>query len=131
MVAALRGMPGHNYADLVFRHNIVGREAKGGAAGIEVLESTTRADEEQMICYLRWLDRDCDGYISEKDLSVACNVPADLDAAAALLKRWQAANVKMDKPSLRGGARGVLDKLGGAGGVQQGKPAGAEGAAVA
>ena len=110
-VASLRAMPGCNYADLNFRQTVVGRQAKGSAA--EVLAGATHADAEQMLCYLRWLDRDCDGYISEKDLGLACVTAADTDGAAALLKKWRAADVKMDKPNLKGGARGVLDKLGG------------------
>ena len=113
MLSALRGMPGNNYADLVFKQNTMGREARGGQGGQAVLETATRADAEQMICYLRWLDRDCDGLISERDFSMACNVAADPDQAAATLKRWQAADVRVDKPSLKVGARGVLDKLAG------------------
>ena len=112
MLTALRARPGHNYADLVFRQTVVGRESKGTAA--EVLAGATMADAEQMVCYLRWLDRDCDGYISEADFSAVCVLRAEVDSAADLAKRWRAAAVKMDKPSLKGGVRGVLDKIGGA-----------------
>jgi hypothetical protein len=108
--AALRAMPGNNFADLVFRQTVVGRAAKGTAA--QVLLHASRSEAEQIICFLRWLDRDCDGYISEKDFSAASVVIADLDSAPALVRRWAAAAVKVDKPSLQGGARGVLDKLG-------------------
>ena len=116
MVMALRGMPGNNYADLVFQQACLTREAKGGKGGQEVLENATRVDAEQMLCYMRWLDRDCDGYISEKDFGAVCNVMADPDGPAIMLKRWQAADVKVEKPSLKMGARGVLDKLGKLGG---------------
>ena len=66
-----------------------------------------------MLCFLRWLDRDCDGYISEKDFSDACNLAATPDGMGAFVLRWEAAAVKTEKPSLKGGVRGILDKIGG------------------
>jgi len=111
MLKAFQAMPGHNYLDLIFRDNVVCREVKGSPA--EILEQATRDDAEQMVCFMRWIDRDCDGYISEKDYSVATTIQASGDCAAALVTRWQEAAVKMDKPSFKGGARGVLDKIGG------------------
>lgn len=42
-----------------------------------------------------------------------CDTRAELDGASILLKKWETADVKMDKPSLKGGALGVLDKLSG------------------
>lgn len=110
-LTALRAMPGQNYADLIFRQNVVARESKGSAA--VVLADAIRVDSEQMLCYMRWLDRDCDGYISAKDFSSMCDTRAELDGASILLKKWETADVKMDKPSLKGGALGVLDKLSG------------------
>jgi len=109
--AALRAMAGNNYTDLVFRQTVVGRASKGSAAG--VLNEATRSDLEQMLCFLRWLDRDCDGYISERDFSDACVTAATVDSLPILVRRWEAAAVKVDKPSLKGGVRGVLDKIGG------------------
>jgi hypothetical protein len=111
MATALRAMPGNNYHDLVFRQTVVGRASKGTAA--QVLLQASRSDAEQILCFLRWLDRDCDGYVSEKDFGGACVLACDVECAPTLVQRWEAAAVKMDKPSLQGGARGVLDKLGG------------------
>ena len=51
-------------------------------------------DAEQMLCFLRWLDRDCDGYISDKDFSEMANQPAEIASAVVLVKRWEAAAVK-------------------------------------
>ena len=113
VAAAMKGMQGNNYADMVFRNSVVSREAKGGAAAGEILLHAERSDEVHMLCFLRWLDRNCDGSVSAKDFTAACNLVADVRGAPEHVKRWQMAQVKTERPNLRGATRGVLDKIGG------------------
>ena len=51
--------------------------------------------------------RDCDGAISEKDFSAACNLVCDFDGVSDHVQRWMRAAVKVEKPNLKGAARGL------------------------
>jgi len=65
MDTALRKMPGDSYRDLMFRYAVVGREG----SSVQALRDANRVDAEQMLCFLRYLDDDCDGYVSQKDFT--------------------------------------------------------------
>lgn len=52
-----------DYLDLTFRHAVVAREGNGKG----VLNGAVQLDADQMFCFLRWLDQDCDGLISLKE----------------------------------------------------------------
>jgi len=60
---AFRLMAGQNYGGLTFRYAVVGRE---GASG-DALVGASWADVFEMFCFLRWLDVDRDGVVSEND----------------------------------------------------------------
>ena len=63
IASAFRRMPGDAYANLSFRHAVVGRELSDGA--VEQLRAAKLADEDQFLSFLRGLDLECEGYISE------------------------------------------------------------------
>ena len=68
-----------------------------------------------MLCYLRWLDRDCDGFISEKDFSSMCNAAAEIDGASALLRKWRAAGSRWTTPASKGAREACSISLAGYG----------------
>ena len=94
-------MPGENYFGLCFPYAVAGRDmiqelihADEGIAASDVLLAGHRSDVEQMLCFLRWLDDDCDGLISCDDYCCAV-LPGgrepSFSALAELNSRWHEA----------------------------------------
>ncbi|KAL3894399.1 MAG: hypothetical protein SGPRY_013820, partial [Prymnesium sp.] len=93
---ALHKMKTDLYRDLLFRHAVVARE-KGGAN--DLLEAIV-TDTEQMLCFLRYLDCDCDGFISQRDFCLVMTGAVEHDVLSAtsseqMHSRWVAADRKL------------------------------------
>jgi len=63
MDSALMNMAGQEYGDLMFRYAVVGREGNSNKA----LSEAEALDTDLMVAFLRWLDQDCDGVVSQKE----------------------------------------------------------------
>jgi len=96
MDKAWRGMDGKEYDGLTFRYAVVGREA--GGSSNEVLHDARNADAEEMLCFLRTLDADCDGKVSEADFCqvVLGGTEAALASVRDMDERWQAAALALE-----------------------------------
>jgi len=67
---------GDAWLTLMFRHAVAGRGLSGwGEASEGVLVEATMDDHEQVFCFLRFLDTDCDGVISQDDFCAALRHP--------------------------------------------------------
>ena len=93
---AWRMSDGKDYAGLTFRYAVVGRDVVGGK---ETLLGASRNDAEVMVCFMRLLDHDCDGQISEADYvhAITRGPQAAIVGLASLDERWQQAAVKLEK----------------------------------
>ena len=91
---AWRRMSDKHYIDLTFRYEVAARTpiAKGCNAA---LSNAHHADEEQTACFVRLLDQDCDGKISESDFCQSmCNANL-MDSISTMRDRWQAAAIQL------------------------------------
>lgn len=104
LATVMRHMPGESYLALTFRHAVVGRdvghlkadrseESTGGAPGDPTLLEALNTDADIMLSLMRWLDRDCDGMVSENDFSSAMmdlpyNIDDAVDEARKMEGRW-------------------------------------------
>ena len=103
LATAMRQMPGECYLALTFRHAVVGREvgklksdrqeSTAPVDGDPTLLEALNTDADIMLCLMRWLDRDCDGVVSEMDFASAImelpsNIDDALDEARSLAGRW-------------------------------------------
>lgn len=81
---------------LTFRYAVVGREVGGDST--ELLREASRTDVEEMLCFLRLLDHDCDGLISEADYckTMLEGLLATLDSVKDLNEKWHAAAVALE-----------------------------------
>ena len=88
-------MPDKNYTDLTFRHEVANRPPIAhGCQGL--LDEATHADEEQSVCFIKLLDFDCDGQISETDFTQSLRVEKLQDAVANLSDRWHEAALALE-----------------------------------
>ena len=73
---AKRDEGGDAWLTLMFRHAVAARGLSGwgGASEANLLEATL-GDHEQVFCFLRFLDTDCDGVISKDDFCAALRYP--------------------------------------------------------
>ena len=93
---AWRKMGDKNYVDLTFRYEVASRAPIANGCQ-EVLEDALRSDAEQTICFIKVLDRDCDGQISESDFCAAvCSDDKLSDTLSRLRERWQAAALALE-----------------------------------
>lgn len=67
----------------------------------QALLDATRTDAEEMLCFLRWLDHDCDGYITESDFVHAVmrgqQEAANGDAKSEISDKWHAASLVLER----------------------------------
>jgi len=108
---ALQEMPGIDYAgmtnpNLTFRYAAVTRAAPGNllqraARRTQALLDARRLDVEEWLCFLRWLDQDCDGLVSADDYINAVLQPPQRQASEADLKtvlseKWHKASLMLE-----------------------------------
>ena len=92
--AAFKRMPGDIYLSLIFRSSVVGREREGDAD--RVLRVASSQDEDQLFSFLRGLDHECAGQISE---DVFCHaVMNGLVGSEGLQMRWHLASFGLEHP---------------------------------
>ena len=104
-------MPGIDYAgmtnpNLTFRYAAVMRAAPGNllqraARRSQALLDARRLDVEEWLCFLRWLDQDCDGLVSADDYILAVLQPPQRQASQADLKtilseKWHKASLALE-----------------------------------
>jgi len=90
---AWRRMEHEAYDGLSFSYAVVAREPKAHGCR-EVLIDARRTDAQEMVCFLRTLDLDCDGTISEADFCHATNprvTKFNIDLLGRIDESWQAA----------------------------------------
>lgn len=92
---AWRRMPDKNYTDLTFRHEVASRPPIAHGC-TEVLNEATHADEEQTVCFIKLLDHDCDGHISERDLQESVRVEKLTEVIRRLSDKWHEAAVALE-----------------------------------
>lgn len=99
---AWRHMEGAEYSGLTFRHAVAARPSISRGCQ-QVLIDAKCSDTEQTICFMKMLDRDCDGRISEKDFAYTmshCHTPWwRASTLMGMEERWHAAAVALEKPS--------------------------------
>jgi hypothetical protein len=61
-----------------------------------VLLEAEQSDAGQMLGFLRWLDRDCDGRVSEADFGNVVSRTPCRDEVAGMDERWQQAACAME-----------------------------------
>ena len=123
---ALREMPGIDYAgmtnpNLTFRYAAVMRAAPGNllqraARRSQALLDARRLDVEEWLCFLRWLDQDCDGLVSADDYINAVLQPPQRQASQADLKtilseKWHKASLMLESLRRREAGREKVSAL--------------------
>ena len=109
---AWRRMEDRNYSDLTFRYEVVAREPVANGCR-SVLLDASRKDAEQMGAFIKLLDQDCDGRISEADFvhSIGGRFRL-LRVLERLDSKWHAAAVAIDKDNKHDALAGAADALG-------------------
>ena len=92
---AWRRVPDKNYIDLTFRHEVASRAPISHGCQ-EVLNEATHADEEQTVCFIKLLDLDCDGLISESDFCKAICSEKVIESIGRLRNKWQEAALALE-----------------------------------
>jgi len=104
MAMALSSMTGGRYTDLCFRRNVAERQgarlerqaSEDAETGVvigtsAIYREASFTDTEEMLCFFRWLDDDCDGLISLDDFRKAV-LPGERELALSTLAeleiRW-------------------------------------------
>ena len=93
---AWRRMQDKNYVDLTFRYEVAAREAISKGCR-EVLTEAQHADEEQTICFIKLIDLDCDGRISEDDFCQAMRSENLVGSIDKLRDKWQEAALALEQ----------------------------------
>ncbi|KAL1515310.1 hypothetical protein AB1Y20_001942 [Prymnesium parvum] len=96
MDRALHKMDTDEYRDLMFRHAVIAREGSSTRA----LMQAVVLDTDQMFCFLRFLDEDCDGFISQRDfcrvvMAIGTNNHVSASEMELLRHRWLEAEQKL------------------------------------
>jgi hypothetical protein len=103
--SALRLMGGELYDALSFRHAVVGRDAASAPAGqlsSALLLEAARTDSESTLSFLRCIDCDCDGVVTEADLCHAVLSRTILtDDVETTDERWHTAALAMEASAPR------------------------------
>ena len=89
-------MQDKNYIDLTFRYEVASRVAISHGCS-EILNDAQHADEEQTMCFVKLIDLDCDGVISEDDFAKAMTSSKLLDSISKLRDKWQSAALALER----------------------------------